>query len=256
VYRCNRAALRCGAELLQHYQRLKEERGVVDFTDVEWRTHQLLSHGDHAEYMQYKLDARYRHILLDEFQDTNPLQWQVLKAWLDASAAAQLRPTVFLVGDPKQSIYRFRRADARLFRIAAEFLVREYGAERLEQHMSRRNAPPVLDAVNRVFREEPGFDGFTPHESHHPDLPGRVEVLPLAASGPPQASAGADEGAPLVLRDPLREPLPAGEDLRREEEARMLARIAAGVISIGFMIVLPLLFLAAGGIIWRRRRRR
>ncbi len=221
AYRCNRAALRCGAELLQHYQRLKEERGVVDFTDVEWRTHQLLSHGDHAEYMQYKLDARYRHILLDEFQDTNPLQWQVLKSWLDASAAAQLRPTVFLVGDPKQSIYRFRRADARLFRIAAEFLSREYGAERLEQHTSRRNAPPVLDAVNRVFREEPGFDGFTPHESHYPDLPGRVEVLPLAVSAPPQAGAG--DGAPLALRDPLREPLPAGEDLRREEEARLLA---------------------------------
>ena len=65
---------------------------------------------DHATYMHYKLDSRYRHILLDEFQDTNPLQWLTLKSWLEAAVAADMRPTVFMVGDPKQSIYRFRRA--------------------------------------------------------------------------------------------------------------------------------------------------
>ena len=87
----------------------------MDFTDIEWRAWRLMSRSDHAEYMQYKLDARYRHILVDEFQDTNPLQWQTLLAWLDASAAVDRAPTVFLVGDPKQSIYRFRGAEARLF---------------------------------------------------------------------------------------------------------------------------------------------
>ena len=57
-----------------------------------------------------------RHILLDEFQDTNPLQWRILLAWLTAyGAAGASGPRVFVVGDPKQSIYRFRRADIALY---------------------------------------------------------------------------------------------------------------------------------------------
>ena len=151
MVRLNRSALIAGQGLLEHYQQLKAERGLLDFTDVEYAAYTLLRHSDHAEYMQYKLDARYRHILLDEFQDTNPLQWMTLQAWLQASSDADLRPTVFLVGDPKQSIFHFRRADARLFRHAAEFLTREYGAIILQQNVSRRSGTGVLDAVNTVF---------------------------------------------------------------------------------------------------------
>ena len=92
AYRLNRAGLRCGAGLLAAYQRLKAERRVVDFTDVEWRVHQLLNHSDHAETMQYKLDARYRHILLDEFQDSNPLQWQIMRAWHGREHRARRTP--------------------------------------------------------------------------------------------------------------------------------------------------------------------
>ena len=115
VVKINRSAFIAGQALLEHYQQLKAERGLLDFTDIEYAAYTLLRHSEHAEYMQYKLDARYRHILLDEFQDTNPLQWMTLQAWLQASSDAGLRPTVFLVGDPKQSIFYFRRADARLF---------------------------------------------------------------------------------------------------------------------------------------------
>ena len=75
-----------------------------------------------------------RHLLIDEFQDTSPLQWHALHAWLSAYAGAgggasgQRPPGVFIVGDPKQSIYRFRRAEPRVFEAAARF-VRE-GLER------------------------------------------------------------------------------------------------------------------------------
>ncbi len=120
--RMNRAALHCGAALLEHYQQLKLQQQQMDFTDLEWQVCRMLSQGDCAEYMQYKLDSRYRHVLLDEFQDTNPLQWQILQSWFAASAAVDSRPTVFVVGDPKQSIYRFRRAEARLFGEARGFL--------------------------------------------------------------------------------------------------------------------------------------
>ncbi|MDH4285778.1 MAG: UvrD-helicase domain-containing protein, partial [Gallionellaceae bacterium] len=179
--RMNRAALHCGAALLKHYQELKQRQQQMDFTDLEWQVCHLLSQGECAEYLQYKLDSRYRHVLLDEFQDTNPLQWQILKAWFDAAAAADSRPIVFLVGDPKQSIYRFRRADARLFDVARAFLQREFAARCLEQNETRRNAPAVLQAVNAVFASSPeGFSGFAEHIAHHKDLPGHVEVLPLA----------------------------------------------------------------------------
>ncbi|MES2562150.1 MAG: UvrD-helicase domain-containing protein, partial [Pseudomonadota bacterium] len=95
-YRANAAALTCGVALLEAYQAVKAERQVIDYGDIEWHAFQLVSVSDHAMYMHYKLDSRYRHVLLDEFQDTNPLQWLTLKSWLAAAAEADSRPTVFL----------------------------------------------------------------------------------------------------------------------------------------------------------------
>jgi ATP-dependent helicase/nuclease subunit A len=218
-YRFNEAALRCAVALLDAYQRVKGERQVIDYADIEWHAWALTSVSDHAVYMHCKLDARYRHILLDEFQDTNPLQWLTLECWLAAAAAAESRPTVFMVGDPKQSIYRFRRADARLFGQAAGYLAREFGAPRLTQDESRRCPRPLIEVVNRLFAQEPAFVGFEAHVAHYGDKRGRVEVLPLAQRDPaPEAEPTAGFG----LRNPLREPLADAEDRRREREAEML----------------------------------
>jgi ATP-dependent helicase/nuclease subunit A len=251
-YRFNEAALRCGVALLEAYQRVKRERQVIDYGDIEWHAWELVSESDHAVYMHCKLDSRYRHVLLDEFQDTNPLQWLTLKSWLAAATAADARPTVFMVGDPKQSIYRFRRADARLFRQAAAYLEKEFGGARLSQEESRRCPSALLDVVNHLFRAETDFEGFEPHVAHFRKH-GRVEVLPLAradrepsaasrqppapdselqaSSHKPQASReqlaacssqlGADSSS-LDLRDPLTTPLADEEDRRREREAEML----------------------------------
>ena len=210
IYRYNQSGLIAGHALLGFYQEIKDERGLIDFTDVEWRTFELLNISEHAEYMQYKLDSRYRHILLDEFQDTNPFQWQILKSWLSASNEAGLRPSVFLVGDPKQSIYRFRGAEARLFDIAADFLEREYGAIRLSQNLSRRSSPAIIECVNRVF---PDFDR---HETAR-DMPGRVEMIPLAEDG------REEEKIRQGLRNPLVEPQSEIPDERLEAEAKAFA---------------------------------
>ena len=234
-YRFNEAALHCGVALLDAYQRVKGERQVIDYADIEWHAWELVSVSDHAVYMHCKLDARYRHVLLDEFQDTNPLQWLTLECWLAAATAADSRPTVFMVGDPKQSIYRFRRADARLFGQAAGYLAREFGALRLTQDESRRCPRPLIEAVNRLFGAEPDFEGFEPHVAHYRDKRGRVEVLPLAhgesppAAGGVPAQAGGVVGA-LTLRDPLREPLADSEDRRREREAVMLVEKLGAII--------------------------
>jgi ATP-dependent helicase/nuclease subunit A len=219
AYRFNIAALESGVGLLEAYQEVKRERQVIDYGDIEWHAWELISDSEHAVYMHCKLDARYRHLLLDEFQDTNPLQWLTLKAWLTAATEADTRPGVFLVGDPKQSIYRFRRAETRLFAEAAAYLAAGFGARKLMQHESRRCAPPVIAVVNQVFAVEPAFENFETHTAHHLHKPGRVQVLPLAEAEAPAADAAP---ASADLRDPLQRALLVEEDRRREREAAML----------------------------------
>ncbi len=231
AYRLNEAVLHCGVALLERYQALKAQKQQMDFSDLEWQLCRLLQHSEHAETMQYKLDSRYRHVLLDEFQDTNPLQWQILRAWFDASVAVDSQPTVFVVGDPKQSIYRFRRADARLFGVAREYLKEHFAAHELHNNHTRRNAPAVLAAVNAVFADHPeGFVDFEPHTAEHTDLPGYVtgtaavrcdELTDATTTTSPQAGSRArGEGcARLVLRDPLTTPRAEAEEGARQKEA-------------------------------------
>ena len=225
IYRFNQHALRCGVAMLERYQLLKQQQQSLDFADLEWRVCQLLNHSPHAEYLQYKLDSRYKHVLLDEFQDTNPLQWQILQAWFEASKAVGDPPKIFVVGDPKQSIYRFRRADARLFGVVCELLMNDYHAKYLQKNETRRNAPAILETVNAVFDGlqdgQPKFEGYETHSAHQTDLPGYVEVLQLA-----QAAAGAEDdvlAGPLTLRNPLLQAYPDAEQGAREFEAQAFA---------------------------------
>lgn len=232
AFRVNAAVFRCGAACLDQLQKLKAHRRFVDFTDVEWRVHQLVSRSDNAQYMLHRLDARYENILVDEFQDTNPLQWQVLLAWLRAAEEAGSGPTVFLVGDPKQSIYAFRGADARLFREAREHLRSHRGAAVIEQNVSYRCASAVLDVVNQVFGDNGEYDGFVPHESARQGLRGRVELLPLA----PVPEIDHDvprEG--MGQADPLSRPPPTLSGGPRAAEAGAVALRIAEIV--GRMLV-------------------
>ncbi len=223
AYRLNEAALQCGAAWLARYQSLKQQKQQMDFSDLEWQLCRLLQQSEHAETMQYKLDSRYRHVLLDEFQDTNPLQWQIMRAWFDAAVAVESQPTVFVVGDPKQSIYRFRRADARLFGVARDYLKEHFAAATLGNSLTRRNSQPVVDAVNAVFREQPeGFE-FVEHQTHQKELPGHVLVLPLAEADELPESGEEGPSAALTLRDPLTTPRAETRENARHREAEQFA---------------------------------
>ena len=229
AYRLNEAVLHCGAALLERYQALKQQKQQMDFADLEWQLCRLLQQSEHAETMQYKLDSRYRHVLLDEFQDTNPLQWQIMRAWFDAAVAVESQPTVFLVGDPKQSIYRFRRADARLFGVARDYLKEHFAAQDLQENHTRRNAPRVLQAVNAVFADHPeGFVDFEPHTAEHIDLPGHVLALPLAVAEQDKEEIAAD--AALILRDPLTTPRAETGEGARHKEAEQLAGLLQTIV--------------------------
>ena len=206
------------AAFLAEVDAFKRARRQIDFADAEWTVLRLLRDEATAAFLQARLDARYKHVLLDEFQDTNPLQWQILLAWLAAYSDAA-RPGVFLVGDPKQSIYRFRRAEPRLFSVARDFLQSRFDALALAQDATRRNAPAIVDVVNALFASEALFAPFREQSSLAGEIPGRVELLPLCVN----AEGVSDNGERDGLRDPLREAAQEPEDARRAQEAAMLA---------------------------------
>ena len=152
--------------VLEEFAALKRERGWIDMTDVERAALLMLSDPVLSGWVQERLDARVRHLLIDEFQDTNPLQWQALHSWLSGYAGAGEAPSVFIVGDPKQSIYRFRRAEPQVFRAAKEFVAQGLEGDVLSCDHTHRNAPAVLAVVNSVMahaQAEQDFDGFRAH---------------------------------------------------------------------------------------------
>lgn len=232
TYRLSCAWYACGQWLLERFQRLKAENGLLDFADLEWSTYRLLRRSQHAEWVQYKLDQRIDHLLIDEFQDTNPTQWRLLLPLLQEMAAggAERARSVFLVGDDKQSIYRFRRAEPALFRAAHHWLATHMQAQTFTQHISWRSSPAIITFVNLLFarRAEPqngeaaeetsGFaiPDFRTHATRHEQRWGQVEVLPLVFSAP------TEEDAASGLRNPLTAPRRVAEDLRHREEGELI----------------------------------
>ncbi|MFY8042126.1 MAG: UvrD-helicase domain-containing protein, partial [Rhodoferax sp.] len=149
--------------LLLDYAGLKHERGWVDMGDLENAALTLLSDAEVSGWVQERLDARVRHLLIDEFQDTNPLQWQALSNWLSSYTGAGQAPSVFIVGDPKQSIYRFRRAEPQVFMAAKAFVREGLQGDVLSCDHTRRNAPAIIALVNTVLQaaqDTQSFDGF------------------------------------------------------------------------------------------------
>lgn len=215
VLAMNEALFTAGAAFLDQYQAVKAEQRVFDFGDLEWHAYRLLTDAGHAAYLQSRLDARYRHILLDEFQDTNPLQWTIVRAWLDAYGGDAQQPSVFVVGDPKQSIYRFRRAEPRVFSAARDMLA-ALGADVLRTNQTRRNARTVVEVLNAGFVSNPIFSPQTTLAGQD----GVVWRLPLIRAEEKQA----DAAAVFSLRDPLAAARDEEEDARRVDEGRAVAQ--------------------------------
>ena len=234
----HRRIARLARLLLAEYAALKRAEGWVDMADVEQAAHRLLGNDVLAGWVQERLDARVRHLLVDEFQDTNPLQWQALQAWLSGYAGAGTAPSVFLVGDPKQSIYRFRRAEPQVFVAAQRFVAEGLGGTRLACDHTRRNAPEVLAAVNEVMlraQQAAQYEGFRPH-STAATTAGVLLRLPVIER--PSAAAG-DGGADDASagrdgwRDSLTEPRELPEERLVALECRQAARWIAGRLAQG-----------------------
>jgi ATP-dependent helicase/nuclease subunit A len=157
--------LRAAMEVVATYQRHKRRAGVVDFADLLQMARDLLR--QHPEVRE-ALQRRYRHLLVDELQDTDPVQMEVVELLCGGELTAG---KLFGVGDYKQSIYRFRGAEAALFQDLRQRMAHE---GRLELTVNFRSQPAVLHFVNALFARH--IASYEPLRAHH----GQVTPGPCA----------------------------------------------------------------------------
>ena len=164
------ALLRLAGDVMQRYTASKQLRAALDFQDLIERTSRLLLDAEAAAWVLLKLDGGLDHILVDEAQDTSPLQWSVIQALAGEFfpvTGGQMKPrTVFAVGDEKQSIYSFQGAEPRMFAQSGEHFRAAADAARLVLRrvpliLSFRTVEPLLQAVDRVLADRTRTPGLT-----------------------------------------------------------------------------------------------
>jgi ATP-dependent helicase/nuclease subunit A len=155
----SRGVWRILAIVMAEHRRALDARALLDFPGVLERAINLLKQMDEFARSRYRLESRYHHVLVDEFQDTSRAQWelvaQLVRSWSEGAgvSASAIPPSIFLVGDRKQSIYGFRDAETALFDEAAGFVgeLRGENDARRAISVSFRSSPALLAFVNDVF---------------------------------------------------------------------------------------------------------
>ncbi|AMV17707.1 UvrD-helicase domain-containing protein [Planctomyces sp. SH-PL14] len=196
------------------YEELKREQRGYRFEDVTRRLARHLS-GRSADSLAYRLDAGIDHLLLDEFQDTSPAQWDVLRPFAQTVVSGE-GTSFFCVGDTKQAIYGWRGGLAAIFDAIEEELA---GVARRPLDESYRSAPLVIETVNKVFAGIPRHSNldtfaravelfskaFPEHRTARGHLPGyvRLECPPLPPAPTGEGEEAGDE--PEVSEDDLLE---------------------------------------------------
>ncbi len=230
-----RAAQRLFAVADRAYRQRIEARAQLDFTDVLERALDLLRRMDEFARSRYRLESRYQHVLVDECQDTSREQWELVwllvRSWGEGAGLvheAALPPSIFVVGDRKQSIYRFRDADVSVLQDAVDGVAalgggaaagdgqegngaraRDDGGVRQTIARSFRSTPPLLAFLNDLFAGVPKVPGRRDAfrfaaEDHFPCDPdaarGAAADTPLGAIVTPDVDAQAEAVAAEVVR--------------------------------------------------------
>lgn len=197
-------------DFLRELEAEKHARGLLDFQDLLLKVRDLVR--DNRDVRRY-FQERFRYLVVDEFQDTDPLQAELIFYLSESRPSAQNWKQVevapgklFLVGDPKQSIYRFRRADIEVYKEAKAILARAGEVVPIRQNF--RSAKSVIDGVNRLFR--PQMNG-----SYQADYVELVEQ-----PGRPESGPG------LMLLYPPNDYTPSNMETYRQAEADLIARFA------------------------------
>lgn len=181
--------LRVLRQTVAAYERAKQEQGVLDFDDLLLQARNLLRSDPHVSL---RIGAGIRLLMVDEFQDTDPVQAEIVR---QICGAALISGRLFLVGDHKQSIYRFRRADPDVFKaLRAEIPLKG----QLPLNKNFRSQPEVLKFVNHLFASAMGdqYEPLEPFDGTQHTPPPVIEFL-WATHDSPDAPARLDsEGEP------------------------------------------------------------
>ncbi len=164
--------------LLEVYERAKtflaKDESELSFDDITAMVYKLLKEGIESEFLYFRLDAKIDHILLDEYQDTSVLQYEILKpiiTELRSGTGVKESGSFFFVGDVKQSIYRFRGGVSALFNETA----RIFDVQKEALKVNYRSSGQVVNFVNNVFRKN--IKDYVDQEVFADQSSGYVEVV-------------------------------------------------------------------------------
>ncbi|MDA7705696.1 double-strand break repair helicase AddA, partial [Rickettsiales bacterium] len=180
-------------EILEIYENLKSQNGYLDYQDLIIKTNNLLQDNENANWVRYKLDNLYDHILVDESQDTNHLQWYIISLISEDffNGDEQKNRTLFAVGDEKQSIYGFQGAEPNIFSDIFGYYQGKFNnigqkLQKITLGNSFRSTNAILEGVDLVFQDEFYANKISKlskvkHRAIRSDA-GRIEVWPVLTS--------------------------------------------------------------------------
>ena len=192
-----------------------------------------------APWVLFKLDGGLDHILIDEAQDTNPEQWEIVAALAEeffaGEGAHERTRTIFAVGDAKQSIYSFQRADPEAFlRMRRHFATRIAAARQewrvVPLEISFRSTEPVLQAIDAIFRHENARDGVAldgseiRHVAARAGQAGLVELWPPVEPQPEGDARSGGIAGHAAAALPSRAPASPTRSRQRSEAGSTAAR--------------------------------
>ena len=147
-------ALRTIEALLEQMHEMKQRQGWYTFSDMVRKVAEVLAEGNPKSLgLLDLLRRRYRFGIVDEFQDTNPRQWDIFRGIFLEGGTGKL----LVVGDPKQSIFSFQGADLHTYHRALKTMVNQHGAAAYDLATNRRSCPELLTALNVVFAKGDWF---------------------------------------------------------------------------------------------------
>lgn len=239
VARGTESILRLTSAILDTYAEKKRTLNLLDYDDLIHSVNVMMRSEGAARWALHKLPGNIKHILVDEAQDTNPDQWELVGSLVKELFAEKNEgatppkpgeaPTLFVVGDEKQSIFSFQRADPRVFaQRKKDFaaLVKEAGGEwrALDMDIAFRSSPAITRAVDAVFANPDAADGLfsrdaapdkqVRHEPFRRGQAGLVEIHPVRT------------GAPTPEPEAWSLPLPSDDEVAADPSQQLADQIA------------------------------
>lgn len=166
----NKIIYQLASRYLSYFNNIKKLYSYVTYDDLIYRTKNLLYKANFSSWVHYKLDQGIDHVLVDEAQDTNPMQWDIIQALVTEFFAGDGQKeqdrSIFAVGDEKQAIYGFQGSQAADFSKNGHAIkYKAYAAEKNYKEIalkySFRSAPIILSAVDKIFGKEENYKGLT-----------------------------------------------------------------------------------------------